>query len=109
METTANRIEQGEPEQPLGEPEINPPPDMQRKVSPNPATEGQIDRTSTRTTGNDPVDGADPRGTRSTKPSNRDKSRPRQKEPTTTQSVVSGDRNTWAESRSPRKPDLPSS
>lgn len=43
METTANRIEQGEPEQPLGEPEINPPPDMQRKVSPNPATEGQIE------------------------------------------------------------------
>jgi hypothetical protein len=66
-------------------------------------------RTSTRTAGNDPVEGADPGGTRSTKPGNPDKSRSRQKDPKTTQTVVSGDRNTSAESRSPSKPDLPSS
>jgi hypothetical protein len=66
-------------------------------------------RSSTRTTGNDPVEGADPGGTRSTKPGDPDKSRPRQKNPKATQSVVSGDRNTSAESRSPRKPNLPSS
>jgi hypothetical protein len=64
---------------------------------------------STRITGNDPIEGADPGGTRSTRPGNPDKSRPKQTEPKTTQSVVSGDRNTSAESRSPRKQDLPSS
>jgi hypothetical protein len=51
-------------------------------------------RSSTRTTGNDPIESADPGGTRSTKPGNPDKSQPRQKDPKTKQSVVSGDRNT---------------
>jgi hypothetical protein len=66
-------------------------------------------RSSTRTTGNDPVEGADPGGTRGTKPGNADKSRPGQKDPRATQTVVSGDRNARTESRIPRKPDLPSS
>ena len=50
---------------------------------------------STRTTGNDPAEGADPGGTRSTKPGNPDKSGPARPERVTEgQHVVSGDRNT---------------
>jgi hypothetical protein len=67
----------------------------------------RVSHTSTRTTGNDPVAGADPGGTHSTRPGKRDKVRQTQEEPRVEQTVESGDRNTWAESRSPRKSDLP--
>ncbi|MGE0370727.1 MAG: hypothetical protein AB7Q01_02430 [Gammaproteobacteria bacterium] len=46
--------------------------------------------TSTRTTGNDPVAGADPGGTRSTKPGQRDKSAPRHADPAVEQAVTTG-------------------
>ena len=49
---------------------------------------------STRTTGNDPVEGIDPGGTRPTKPGNPDKSGPaKPAEVRRDQTVVSGDQN----------------
>jgi hypothetical protein len=57
-------------------------------------------QTSTRTAGGDPVEGADPGGTRSTKPGQRDKSAPKATDPKTRQDVTTGDRNTQRESRS---------
>src|SRR4051812_31175552 len=59
-------------------------------------------QTSTHTTGNDPVEGVDPGGTRSTKPGQADKSQPKADAPATSQETSSGDRNTWRESRGPR-------
>lgn len=56
-----------------------------------------------RTAGNDPVEGADPGGTRSTKPGNPDKSGPAKPEKVE-QKVVSGDRNDGADpGREPHK------
>ena len=49
-----------------------------------------------RTTGGDPIEGADPGGTRSTKPGNPDKSGPAKPEKVQ-QTVVSGDRNDGAD------------
>ena len=49
-----------------------------------------------RTAGNDPVEGADPGGTRSTKPGNPDKSGP-PRPGRVEQAVVSGDRNDGAD------------
>lgn len=60
---------------------------------------GRFTSRSTRTTGNDPVAGADPGGTRSTRPGQRDKSAPPAVDPATTQTVTSGDRNPRRESR----------
>ena len=65
-------------------------------------------RSSAHTTGNDPIDGVDAGGTRSTKPGNSDKSQPRQQNPRVSQTIVSGGRNNSVEGRTPRKPDLPS-
>lgn len=48
---------------------------------------------STRTTGNDPTAGADPGGTRSTYPGQRDKHGPKAQDPELDQRVSSGDRN----------------
>lgn len=49
---------------------------------------------SDRTTGNDPVEGIDPGGTRPTRPGNPDKSGPARAEaPRAEQTVVSGDQN----------------
>jgi hypothetical protein len=49
---------------------------------------------STRTTGNDPLEGIDPCGTRPTKPGNPDKSSPAHPEKVREeQTVVSGDQN----------------
>ena len=49
---------------------------------------------STRTTGNDPLDGVDPGGTRPTKPGNPNKGGPaKPKEVSREQTVVSGDQN----------------
>ena len=45
-----------------------------------------------RTTGNDPIEGADPGGTHSTKPGNPDKSGPSHPQ-AVGQTIVSGDRN----------------
>ena len=59
----------------------------------------QSSHTSTRTAGNDPIEGADPGGSRSTKPGQPDKSKPKTQDPATEQHVSSGDRNTWRESR----------
>jgi hypothetical protein len=53
-------------------------------------------QTSTRTTGNDPVDGIDPGGTRSTAMGRRKPDTPQ----TVEHAVKSGDRNVWRESRS---------
>ncbi len=47
---------------------------------------------SKRTTGNDPIEGADPGGTHSTKPGNPDKSGPA-KPDQVSQTIVSGDNN----------------
>jgi hypothetical protein len=49
---------------------------------------------SSRTTGNDAIEGVDPGGTHSTKPGDPDKSSPSAKEPKIEQTVESGDRNT---------------
>ena len=49
---------------------------------------------SPHTTGNDPLDGVDPGGTRSTKPGNPDKGAPAAQPAKVEQTVVSGDRNT---------------
>jgi hypothetical protein len=67
---------------------------------------GHFTRSSTRTAGNDPVSGADPGGTRSTRPGQADKRAPKQANPKVEQHVTSGDRNTRSESRSPRKPNI---
>jgi hypothetical protein len=49
---------------------------------------------SSRTTGNDPVEGIDPGGTRPTRPGNPDKTGgASEKKPTVEQQVESGDRN----------------
>lgn len=56
---------------------------------------------STATAGNDPIEGADPGGTRSTHPGQRDKNTPKQSDTKVEQHVQSGDRNTQRESRSP--------
>ena len=48
---------------------------------------------SVRTAGNDPVEGADPGGSRSTRPGQEEKTSSGTQERTTDQSVVSGDRN----------------
>ena len=53
-----------------------------------------IDKASSRTTGNDAIEGVDPGGTRSTKPGNPDKSAPSPKGQKIDQTVESGDRNT---------------
>jgi hypothetical protein len=52
-----------------------------------------VDHTSSRTTGNDSVEGVDPGGTRSTKPGNPDKSGRSEKGSKLDQTVESGDRN----------------
>jgi hypothetical protein len=46
--------------------------------------------TSTRTAGNDPIAGADPGGTRSTKPGQRDKTQPKKDDPAVEQKVETG-------------------
>jgi hypothetical protein len=56
---------------------------------------------SSRTAGGDPVEGADPGGTRSTKVGQPDKTAPKKPEPKVEQSVQTGDRNETRESRSP--------
>ncbi len=55
---------------------------------------------STHTAGGDPVAGADPGGTRSTKPGQRDKTAPKAENPAVEQTNASGDRNPYRESRS---------
>jgi hypothetical protein len=55
---------------------------------------------SDQTSGGDRVAGADPGGTHSTKPGQRDKTAPKQQDPTVEQTVSSGDRNPYRESRS---------
>jgi hypothetical protein len=53
---------------------------------------------STRITGNEPAEAADPGGTRGTKPGNPDKSGPpKPRRVTEEQKIVSGDRNTGRE------------
>lgn len=55
---------------------------------------------STRTTGNDPLEGVDPGGTHSTKPGNPDKSGPaKPMEVHKEQTIVSGDENEPADKR----------
>ncbi len=55
---------------------------------------------STRTTGNDPLEGVDPGGTRPTRPGNPDKSGPaKPAEVSKEQTVVSGDQNEPADKR----------
>lgn len=60
------------------------------------------DHTSSRTTGNEPIEGLDPGGSRSTKPGQPDKTKPNVKEAAVEHHVSTGDRNTWRESRSPQ-------
>lgn len=62
---------------------------------------------STRVTGNDPASGADPGGTHSTHPGQRDKAGPKDDAPELDQHVTSGDRNPTRESRLPRPPRRP--
>ncbi len=55
---------------------------------------------STRTTGNDPIEGVDPGGTRPTKPGNPDKSGEAKPEDVSKQhTVISGDQNQPADER----------
>ena len=55
---------------------------------------------SNRTTGNDPLEGVDPGGTRPTKPGNPDKSGPaKPEEVSKEQTVVSGNQNAPADKR----------
>ena len=54
---------------------------------------------STRTTGNDSIEGVDPGGTRSTKPGQPDKSAPKASEPKVDQVVETGNRNNTSDSR----------
>ena len=56
-----------------------------------------------RTTGNDPIEGADPGGTHSTKPGNPDKSGPARPDQVK-QEVVSGDRNAGRPDELAREP-----
>ena len=70
------------------------------------ATDKTFTGSSSRTAGNDPIEGIDPGGTHSTKPGQRDKTAPKAPDPTVEQSVQSGDRNTEREARS-GKPKLP--
>ena len=53
-----------------------------------------VDNSSSRTTGNDAIEGVDPGGTHSTKPGNPDKSSGASKGAKIEQTVESGDRNT---------------
>jgi hypothetical protein len=53
----------------------------------------EFKHTSTRTAGNDPIEGVDPGGTRSTHPGHADKTAPKATEPRIEQTVKSGDRN----------------
>ena len=66
---------------------------------------GKFQHSSTRTTGNDPVAGADPGGTHSTHPGQRDKSVEKQADPKVKQEFGSGDRNPVRETRGRRGPD----
>ena len=59
--------------------------------------------TSTHTAGNDPVAGADPGGTRSTKPGQRDKSEPKKTNPAVTQHVETGAGDRDVHRRGPRE------
>lgn len=70
------------------------------------ATDKTFTGSSTRTSGNDPIEGIDPGGTHSTKPGQRDKTAPKASDPKVEQKVQSGDRNTELESRT-GKPELP--
>jgi hypothetical protein len=54
---------------------------------------------STHTTGNDSIEGADPGGTRSTKPGQADKSQPKKSDPKVEQTVNTGNRNDMGDSR----------
>jgi hypothetical protein len=56
-------------------------------------------QSSTRTTGNDPIEGVDPGGTRSTKPGQADKSAPKATAPKADQTVKTGNRNDMDKSR----------
>lgn len=56
---------------------------------------------STNTAGGDPIAGADPGGTHSTHPGQKDKKAPKEENPSEEQTVASGDRNTWRETRGP--------
>ncbi len=58
-------------------------------------------QSSSRTTGNDPIEGVDPGGTRSTKPGQADKTAPKAAEPKVRHDVESGDRNPRREPRGP--------
>ncbi|WP_428487458.1 hypothetical protein [Rhodopila sp.] len=58
--------------------------------------------TSSKTSGNDPVEGVDPGGTRSTHPGQRDKTAPKTGDAAVEQTVKSGDRNPRLESQGPR-------
>lgn len=62
-------------------------------------THGNYTHRSTRTAGNDPVEGADPGGTRSTHPGQPNKQGPAAKDPAVEQHVGSGDRNPVRETR----------
>jgi hypothetical protein len=66
-------------------------------------TDQTFTNSSSRTTGNDPIEGIDPGGTHSTKPGQADKSAPKAADPKVTQTVQSGDRNSWRESRGPQR------
>lgn len=58
---------------------------------------------STKTTGNDPVEGLDPGGTHSTRPGQADKTGAKKDAPTVEQHVESGDRNEQTETRGPQR------
>jgi hypothetical protein len=62
--------------------------------------------TSTRTAGNDPIEGVDPGGTHSTKPGQPDKTQSKPAEPAAEQNVQRGDRNPERESRTPQPKGL---
>ena len=57
------------------------------------------DHASTRTTGNDSIEGVDPGGTRSTKPGQADKSAPKSGNPKAVQHINTGNRNDMDDSR----------
>lgn len=75
-----------------------------RRMASTPKT---YDQRSTHTTGNDPISGVDPGGTRSTRPGQRDKTAPPDPKPEADQHVSTGDRNPTRESRLPRAPRQP--
>jgi hypothetical protein len=64
------------------------------------ATDQTFVHSSNKTAGGDPMEGADPGGTRSTKPGQPNKSSPKAQDPKVQQTVTSGDRNTKTEARS---------